>query len=106
MTFLDHDREIGRIEGKLDRLIETQNHILRKWEEMNRDLINLTRRQDAQAHELVNFKRRLGAVEQPAHEFGRWRERALGALMLLSLTGALIGGGLVAFWQKMSGLIR
>jgi len=96
------DRVIGRIEGKLDHLIEAQKHLMKKWEELSREFNQLHRTQDNQAHELAHFHRRLSEAEQPAHEFGRWRERAFGALMLLSIAGALVGGGAMALWQKIS----
>jgi len=102
----NYERIVGRIEGKLDHLMEGQNQMARKWEELSANFISLLRRQDAQKHQLALLKQRLDGVARPVDEFGRWRERAIGALMLLSLGGALIGGGLVAFWQKMVTLLR
>jgi len=102
----NYERSIGRLEGKLDQLIEQQSQMTRKWEGMAREFAKLLRRQDAQTRELVRLKQQLDAAAEPAHEFIRWRERAVGALMLLSLCGAVVGGSAVAFWQKFSTFLR
>jgi len=102
----NYERTIGRIEGKLDHLIEAQNQMGCRWEELTREFSRLCRVQDAQAHEVATLAKQLDEAARPAHEFGRWRERAVGALMLVSLGGALIGGSALAFWQKLSIILR
>ncbi len=44
---------------------------------------------------------RLEKVEEPVAEFSRWRERGVGAIMLISFVAASIGGLLVAFGKKV-----
>lgn len=46
--------------------------------------------------------KRLKSVEEPVAEFSKWRERAIGAVMLVSVVSALIGGGFVAAWGKIT----
>jgi len=101
-----HERTLGRLEGKLDHLIEAHADLGSKWEKLSQEFAALLRRQDALTHELIRLKQRLDEMSEPAREFGRWRERAVGALMLLSFGGALLGGSAVAFWQKFSALLR
>jgi len=100
------DRAIGRIEGMLKMVLENQaraeisrKQLYQSFEALRIEVADARRRIEA-------LERRADAFDKPVAELKKWRERALGALMLLSLIGALIGGGVVAFWQKMSSLIR
>jgi len=45
-------------------------------------------------------------VEKPVVELNKWRERAIGAAMLISLSTALIGKAVASYWQTISALFR
>lgn len=102
----NHDRAIGRIEGKLDQLIEEQRRAMQKRSEMYKQLESLRKNQDEMTRQIKDVDRRLGYVEEPVTEFNRWRERAIGAAMLISLTAAMIGGTVAAYWAKLVAMFR
>ena len=44
---------------------------------------------------------RLKKVEESAAEISKWRERAVGAVMLISIVAASIGGAFATFGRKI-----
>jgi hypothetical protein len=64
-------------------------------------LEKLDKKIEAADSKMENIERRLDAVEGPVSEFSKWRERAIGAIMLISIISALVGGGVVAGWAKI-----
>ncbi|AQS40808.1 MAG: Hypothetical protein BHV28_00820 [Candidatus Tokpelaia hoelldobleri] len=102
----NHDRAIGRIEGKLDQLIGEQRRATQKRGDMYKQLEALRKNQDEITRQIKDVDRRLEHVEKPIAEFSRWRERAVGAAMLLSMTAALIGGTVAAYWAKIVAIFR
>ena len=97
----NQERAIGRIEGKLDRLIEDMNTDTKKREEQDDRLARIERSQDDLDRRVEAILKRIESVEKPVAELNRWRERAIGALMLVSLVAALIGGAIAAYWHKI-----
>lgn len=102
----NHDRAIGRIEGKLDRLIEEQTCASKRNGELYLKMENIQRKQDFLDQQIVAIDQRLEWVEQPVIELNRWHERAIGALMLVSVIAAAVGGSTVFFWQKIISSIK
>jgi len=49
---------------------------------------------------------RLKEVEKNTADFNRWKERGVGALMLISAIAALIGGTLATSWQKILDIFK
>jgi len=49
---------------------------------------------------------RIGVVEKNTADFNKWKERGVGALMLISAAAALIGGAFAASWQKILEVFR
>lgn len=95
------ERSIGQIEGKLDLLIEDMKADSKKRDEQDDRLERIERSQDVLGRRIDDVLKRLEGVEKPVAEFNRWRERAIGALMLVSLVAALIGGAIAAYWHKI-----
>lgn len=102
----NRDRAIGRIEGKLDRIIDEMKLDSEKREEQDKRLERIERSQDNADKRTEDILKRLETVEKPVAEFNRWRERAIGALMLVSLVAALIGGSIAAYWHKIVETLR
>jgi len=113
----NHDRAIGRVEGKIDLMIKDNCRIID-----NQNRADIGRKQLYEAieslraemrTEIADYKRRLGlaekrldALEKPVAELNRWRERAVGAIMLVSISAATIGGALAVSWQKIMDVFR
>lgn len=95
------DRAIGRIEGKLDLIIQEQSHAVLSRKEQYQRLEAIDRKVDFTASQTESIEKRLKAVEEPVAEFSRWRERGVGAIMLMSLVAAMFGGLIGAFGKKI-----
>ena len=100
MTDKQQQQTIGEIKGKLD-LSEDMNTATKKREEQDDRLARIERSQDDLDRRVEAILKRIESVEKPVAEFNRWRERAIGALMLVSLVAALIGGAIAAYWHKI-----
>lgn len=89
-------RDLGRVEGKLDQLLAASERERADSREDRRRvyerLEDLTRKSDDRGRALESLDQRLKKVEEPVAEFSRWRERAIGAAMLLSVVAATVGG--------------
>lgn len=95
------ERAIGRIEGKLDLIISDQ-------EKARQDRKQQYERQEKTDRSLDEVKRtvdsidmRLQKVEEPVADFNRWRERGVGAVMLVSFFAATFGAVIATFWKKL-----
>lgn len=95
------ERSIGQIEGKLDLLIEDMKADSKKRDEQDDRLERIERSQDVLGRRIDDVLKRLEGVEKPVAEFNRWRERAIGAMMFVSLAAALIGGAVATYWHKI-----
>lgn len=105
MTEAGQERAIGRIEGKLDLIISDQEKARQdrkqqyeKQEKTDRALDDVTRM-------IKSIDTRLEKVEEPVADFNRWRERGVGAIMLVSFSAATFGAVLASFWKKILALI-
>jgi len=102
----NHDRAIGRIEGKLDILLEKQTSADKKHSELYEKIDRIQRQQDQTDQKVAMVDQRLEKIEKPVAEFTRWRERLIGAAMLLSFIAAVVGGSAVIFWQRIVAAIK
>ncbi|MBB5704270.1 hypothetical protein FHS76_004187 [Ochrobactrum daejeonense] len=105
MTEAGQERAIGRIEGKLDLIISDQ-------EKARQDRKQQYERQEKTDRSLDEVKRtvdsidmRLQKVEEPVADFNRWRERGVGAVMLVSFFAATFGAVIATFWKKLVAII-
>jgi hypothetical protein len=95
------DRAIGRLEGKMDLMLAEQKAAAESRKQTYEKLETLDKKSDATNAKVAQVEARLAAVEEPVAEFSKWRERAIGAVMLVSVASALVGGGIVAGWTKI-----
>jgi len=102
----NHDRAIDRIEGKLGLLLKRQERREDRRGDIYKQLESLRKNQDTMTRDIKNINIRLDAVEQPVAEFNRWRERMIGASMLISLLVALAGSTVAAYWTKVVTIFR
>jgi hypothetical protein len=61
----------------------------------------LGRKIEATDRKVESIDDRLEKVEEPVAEFSKWRERGVGAIMLISFVAASVGGLLVTFGKKI-----
>ena len=117
MTDKQQQQTIGEIKGKLDLLIGDMKVDSQKRDEQDDRLARIERSQDDLGRRIEHsqddlgrriddVRKRIESVEKPVAEFNRWRERAIGALMLVSLVAALIGGAIAAYWHKIVDAFR
>ncbi|MET3662517.1 hypothetical protein [Aquamicrobium ahrensii] len=101
MNDASQDRAIGRIEGKLDLIIADQDKARQDRKQQYERLEKIERRTEGTDRKVESIDKRLEKVEEPVAEFSRWRERGVGALMLVSFAAASVGGLAVAFGKKI-----
>jgi len=108
-----NDRVIGQIEGMIKLILENNNRILDNQNKADISRKQLHESMEALRAEIADYKRRLesaekrlDAIEKPVAELKKWRERVVGAVMLISGFAALVGGGLAASWHKILEVFR
>lgn len=101
MTDTSDQRAIGRLEGKIDLMLAEQEKAALARKQTYDKLEALDRKMTATEVKVENVEERLKSVEEPVAEFSRWRERGVGAIMLISFVAATIGGLLVTFGKKV-----
>ena len=101
MTDASQDRAIGRIEGKLDLIIAEQEKAAQARKVQYEKLDQLDRKVEATETKVESIDKRLEKVEEPVAEFSRWRERGVGAIMLISFAAASFGGLLATFGKRI-----
>lgn len=100
------ERAIGRLEGKLDALVnavedqteksETRSgRIYRELEQIRLEAAELRRNQR-------DLKERLDADAPTITEIKKWKERLIGMQMMVAFISATFGGVLVAGWKWLS----
>jgi len=106
MSDVNIERALGRLEGSLKQVLENQNkadigrrHLYEAMQALRAEIADYRRRLEA-------VEKRLDAIEQPVAELKKWRERVVGAVMLISAAAALVGGGLAASWHKILEVFR
>jgi len=93
------ERTLGRIEAQLALLLEEQKRERQELEEIKREQSLARKQREEQAA-------RLSKVEENTADFNKWKERGIGAIMLISGLAALVGGSLVASWQKILDIFK
>lgn len=101
MTDANTERSIGRIEGKIDLMLAEQAQAAESRKQTYEKLDDLARKVDQTEAKVESIDNRLEKVEEPVAEFSRWRERGVGALMLISFAAASIGGIVATFGKKV-----
>jgi hypothetical protein len=99
------DRAIGRLEGKLDALIEQGEQSRRSREKMYERLEKLGNDISTVNHRLGDVEDAVKVMDPLVKEFGRLKERGVGILMLLSLIWLLLGGLIVQALSWAFGLL-
>lgn len=97
----NQDRAIGRIEGKLDLVLAEQAAAAAARKEQYQKLDAVERKVETTVMRVESIDDRLEKVEEPVADFNRWRERGIGAVMLVSFIAATLGGLLSAFAKKI-----
>jgi len=93
------ERALGRLEGKVDLMLQDQQSAAANRKQTYQRLEEIDKKVDAAADKIKNADERLAELEAPVAEFSKWRERAIGALMLISFVSAATGAALVAAWK-------
>lgn len=101
MTDASQDRALGRLEGKIDLIIAEQEKAATARKVQYEKLDALDRKVEATETKVESIDKRLKGVEEPVAEFSRWRERGVGAIMLISFIAASFGAALVAFGKRI-----
>jgi len=94
-------RSLGRIEAQNSQILEEQKRYRQENKEVKRQLESVKHRQEAAEKERASMAAQLETVKKNTDEFNKWKERGVGALMLISTMAALVGGSLAASWQKI-----
>lgn len=94
-------RALGVLEGKMDLMLADQEGAAQSRKHTYEKLETMDKKIDATDVKIDAIDKRLEAVEDPVAEFSRWRERAVGAIMLVSFAAASLGGLAVAFGMKV-----
>lgn len=100
-TEAGQDRAIGRVEGKLDQIIKDMDRARDDRKQQYEKQEKTDRTLDEVMRKLQSVDNRLEKVEEPVADFNRWRERGVGAIMLVSFIAASLGGLLVTFGKKI-----
>lgn len=93
------DRALGRLEGKLDLMLQEQQIAAKERKQTADRFDSVERLVEAAKDEISRVDDRLAKVETPVAELSKWRERAIGALMLISFVSAFTGAAIVAAWK-------
>lgn len=94
------ERSLGRVEGKLDLILSAQAEESKTRRKHFERTSEVERALETLAADTARIEARLAAVEAPVAEFSKWRERAVGALMLISFMSAATGAALAAMWHQ------
>lgn len=96
---------LGELKGKVDLMLYDQERAAQSRKENYAKLEAMDRKIDAADAKIVVLDERMQAVEEPVAEFSKWRERGVGAVMLISLAAASIGGLVATFGKKVWAII-
>jgi hypothetical protein len=95
------ERALGRVEGKLDHIIKDQEQARSDRKQQYERQEKTERLLEEVSRQMKGMNLRLEKVEEPVADFNRWRERGVGAIMLVSFVAASLGGLLVTFGKKI-----
>lgn len=105
MTEASQERALGRLESKVDLILADNERAAHSRKEQYEKLEQITRKADATDRKIDGIDSRLKTVEEPVAEFEKWRERAIGALMLVAFVSASIGAITPWLWRKVVSLL-
>lgn len=106
MSEAGQERAIGRIEGKLDLIIADQEKARQDRKQQYERLEKIERSQEGVERKVEGIHSRLEKVEEPVAEFNRWRERGVGAMMLVSFVAATFGAVIATVGKKILALLN
>jgi len=101
MTKESIERSLGRIEGIQLQILEEQKKASLERKEIFRQQEAIRREQELARKQREEQAERLKEVEKNTADFNKWKERGIGAIMLISAAAAIVGGSLAASWQKI-----
>ena len=112
MTDTNLDRALGRVEARLDGVLTSIAALNSAFvEERARDAsarAAMNDRIESTEHGIENIEHRIAAIERGveeikplADEVRQWKQRGIGAAGVLTALGAMFGGALVAFRDKV-----
>ncbi|WP_427351173.1 hypothetical protein [Erwinia amylovora] len=104
MTEATQERALGRLESKVDLILAENERAAHSRKEQYEKLEQITRKADATDRKIDSIDGRLKAVEEPVADFEKWRERAIGALMLVSFVSASFGAFIPWMLKKLGSL--
>lgn len=93
MTEPSVQRDLGRLEGKIDAIIAQQQKDADRLERLV-----------TTPEKIESVEKRVAKLEPIADDFSKWKERGVGAMMLISFIAALLGAAITAAWQKILAL--
>lgn len=112
MTDTNLDRALGRVEGKLDGVLTSiaalNSALIEDRARAASARAAMNDRIDAAESNLENIEHRVETIERGiddirplADEVRQWKQRGIGAAGVLTALGAMFGGALVAFREKV-----
>lgn len=105
MSDAGQERALGRVEGKLDHIIRDQEQARSDRKQQYERQEKTERLLEEMSRQMKGMNHRLEKVEEPVADFNRWRERGVGAIMLVSFAAASLGGLLATFGKKIWAVI-
>lgn len=106
MTEASQERALGRLEAKVDLILEEQENAARSRRDQYEKLELITRKGDEADRNFTNILKRLEAVEEPVAEFSKWRERFIGMGLLVAFVAGSIGALAVSIWDNITSLLK
>lgn len=101
MTSESDDRLLGRLESKVDMILAEQARAIESRKQTYEKLDALDRKIDKTESKIESIDGRMAKVEEPVAEFNRWRERGIGALMLITFISGATGAAIATFGRKI-----
>lgn len=89
------ERDIGRMEATLKSLALAQERQTAMQDRLFQKLDQVGRELSAFKHEVETLNERIERVEGPVSDLARWKERAVGAAMLISFVSAGAGAAML-----------
>lgn len=105
MTDASQERTLGRLEAKVDLILEDQEQASRARRDQYEKLEQITRKADATERNFASLLQRIEAVERPVAEFSKWRERFIGMGLAVALAAGGVGALITTIWMKASALL-
>lgn len=101
MTEASHERAIGRLEGKIDRMLAEQEKAGNARKQTYEKMDEMSRKLDGADRRISVTENRLDNIEPPVAEFARWRERFIGMGLVVTFIAGSIGAAASWLWQKV-----